>query len=212
LSYFGARNYDPLRGQFISIDPVGFSPNNIHSFNRYAYGNNNPYRYIDPDGRSAEDQKPDIKYHHLYPKPYVHEVTPPLGAVAGFSRLLGATTGVAGAAKGVAGVPGRVQSRINLANEGMEHLAARHLSGKANASQFSIAESEVRGLLQSSGAVNTPVSRTIDSADGVRYIREFDAGRAIGFDKFNGGKATSTMTIMTDKSGNLVTSFPGVLK
>lgn len=48
---FGARNYDPVLGRFLSIDPVDFSDKNIHSFNRYAYGNNNPVKYKDPDGR-----------------------------------------------------------------------------------------------------------------------------------------------------------------
>jgi HNH endonuclease len=37
----------------MGIDPVGFQEDNVHSFNRYAYANNNPYRYIDPDGRAA---------------------------------------------------------------------------------------------------------------------------------------------------------------
>jgi RHS repeat-associated protein len=50
LSYFGARYYDPVVGRFMGIDPVGFMENNLHSFNRYAYGNNNPSRYLDPDG------------------------------------------------------------------------------------------------------------------------------------------------------------------
>ena len=53
LSYFGARWYDPVLGRFTGIDPVGFQENNIHSFNRYAYANNNPYKYVDPDGRSS---------------------------------------------------------------------------------------------------------------------------------------------------------------
>lgn len=51
LSYFGARYYDPVIGRFMGMDSIGFDENNPHSFNRYAYGNNNPYRYTDPDGR-----------------------------------------------------------------------------------------------------------------------------------------------------------------
>ncbi len=53
LAYFGARYYDPVVGRFMAIDPAGFDEANLHSFNRYAYGNNNPYRYIDRDGRLA---------------------------------------------------------------------------------------------------------------------------------------------------------------
>ncbi|MBK8321765.1 MAG: RHS domain-containing protein [Betaproteobacteria bacterium] len=54
LSYFGARWYDPALGRFMGVDPVGFSEANVHSFNRYAYANNNPYKFVDPDGRAAE--------------------------------------------------------------------------------------------------------------------------------------------------------------
>ena len=53
LSYMGARYYNPVIGRFMGIDPVGFQENNIHSFNRYAYANNNPYKFVDPDGRQA---------------------------------------------------------------------------------------------------------------------------------------------------------------
>ncbi len=53
LSYMGARYYDPVLGRFMGVDPVGFDLENVHSFNRYAYANNNPYRYVDPDGRQA---------------------------------------------------------------------------------------------------------------------------------------------------------------
>ena len=53
LQYFGARYYDPVLGRFMGVDPVGFQEDNIHSFNKYAYGNNNPYRFVDPDGRQA---------------------------------------------------------------------------------------------------------------------------------------------------------------
>ncbi len=50
LGYFGARYYDATLGRFMGVDPVGFVDQNVHSFNRYAYGNNNPLRYLDPDG------------------------------------------------------------------------------------------------------------------------------------------------------------------
>ena len=54
LSYYGARWYDPQLGRFMGVDPKGFDEANVHSFNRYAYANNNPYRFVDPDGRVAE--------------------------------------------------------------------------------------------------------------------------------------------------------------
>lgn len=50
LSYFGARWYDPAVGRFMAADPVDVVAGDVHLFNRYAYGNNNPYKYVDPDG------------------------------------------------------------------------------------------------------------------------------------------------------------------
>ncbi len=34
----------------MGVDPADFYQENIHSFNRYTYANNNPYAYVDPDG------------------------------------------------------------------------------------------------------------------------------------------------------------------
>ncbi len=53
LTYMQQRYYDPLAGRMLSIDPVTTDASNGGSFNRYAYANNNPYTYIDPDGRQS---------------------------------------------------------------------------------------------------------------------------------------------------------------
>jgi RHS repeat-associated protein len=52
LSYMQARYYDPYAGRFLSVDPVMAGAG---SFNRYWYGNDNPYRFVDPDGRQSRD-------------------------------------------------------------------------------------------------------------------------------------------------------------
>ena len=41
------RYYDPQIGRFLSVDPAA------STFKSYAYANNNPYRFTDPDGRSS---------------------------------------------------------------------------------------------------------------------------------------------------------------
>jgi RHS repeat-associated protein len=55
LTYMQQRYYDPVAGRFLSIDPVTTDVNAGNSFNRYVYASNNPYRYIDPDGRFDDE-------------------------------------------------------------------------------------------------------------------------------------------------------------
>ena len=54
LVYMQQRYYDPSIGRFLSIDPVAINPEEPTTYNRYAYANNNPHKYVDPDGRFAE--------------------------------------------------------------------------------------------------------------------------------------------------------------
>lgn len=53
LTYMKARFYDPSQHRFLTPDPIHFVDDNPFTFNRYAYGNNNPYRFSDPTGREA---------------------------------------------------------------------------------------------------------------------------------------------------------------
>jgi len=59
LDYFQARYYSSNQGRFTSVDPGNYQatldPTNPQSWNAYAYVNNNPLRYTDPDGKGIKD-------------------------------------------------------------------------------------------------------------------------------------------------------------
>ncbi len=72
FSYFDARYEDAKTGRFISVDPVGaVNPQNSKTneellgnpkrLNSYAYGLNNPYRFVDEDGKSPRHIDAGIK-------------------------------------------------------------------------------------------------------------------------------------------------------
>jgi RHS repeat-associated protein len=50
LINLNARLYDPILERFTGMDPYVQMPDVAQSFNRYAYGLNNPLKYTDPDG------------------------------------------------------------------------------------------------------------------------------------------------------------------
>ncbi len=54
LIYAQQRYYDPLLGVFMSPDPMAVDTTSAFNFNRYAYANNSPYKFTDPDGRFAQ--------------------------------------------------------------------------------------------------------------------------------------------------------------
>lgn len=55
LYYMHARYYNPNLGRFLSVDTGNAHPSTPQSWNRYAYGLNNPMRYVDPNGENAWD-------------------------------------------------------------------------------------------------------------------------------------------------------------
>ncbi len=50
LINMNGRVYDPVLGQFLSPDPYVSNPASTASYNRYAYCNYNPLKYVDPSG------------------------------------------------------------------------------------------------------------------------------------------------------------------
>ncbi|CAD7722985.1 hypothetical protein LMG31886_04650 [Xanthomonas hydrangeae] len=54
LIYMQQRYYDPVIGRFLSSDSVTAYSNPVGAFNRYWYANNNPYKFLDPDGNEGK--------------------------------------------------------------------------------------------------------------------------------------------------------------
>ncbi|MFO1494884.1 MAG: RHS repeat-associated core domain-containing protein [Lysobacterales bacterium] len=54
LTYMKARYESPRIGRMLSPDPVGPDQTSGANFNRYWYANNNPVKYVDPDGEWAQ--------------------------------------------------------------------------------------------------------------------------------------------------------------
>lgn len=57
LAYMQQRYYDPTVGRFLSVDPVTALSSPVGMFNRYKYAANNPYRFVDPDGRQEKQEQ-----------------------------------------------------------------------------------------------------------------------------------------------------------
>ncbi|MGQ3094535.1 MAG: RHS repeat domain-containing protein [Roseateles sp.] len=53
LVYMQQRYFDPMAGRFLSSDPVVADADTGAMFGRYHYANNNPYRFVDPDGQAC---------------------------------------------------------------------------------------------------------------------------------------------------------------
>ena len=105
------------------------------------------------------------------------------------------------------------QSRVNVRNgdgstgSGLEYAWKKH-GGEwgANKSHFTITKDELKVVLQSDNVVKTPVQYSPSTGN---YIRTVDMGKNIGVDAMNNSTPTSIMTVITDKKGNLVNTFPG---
>ncbi|MFP9440031.1 hemagglutinin repeat-containing protein [Pectobacterium brasiliense] len=106
-----------------------------------------------------------------------------------------------------------VQSRVNLrvgdgsTGSGLEYAWKKH-GGEwgANKSHFTVTQDELKTILQSDTVVKTSVQYSSSTGN---YIRTVDMGKNIGVDAMNNGVPTSIMTVITDKKGNLVNTFPG---
>ncbi|APC10554.1 MULTISPECIES: hypothetical protein [Providencia] len=118
--------------------------------------------------------------------------------------------------------PGITQSRVNVENvtydngktRGFDYAMGKHDidASVPNKSRFTVTNNEVKELLQRPDVVNKPVYNPIQIGGKVetdKFVRQVDIGKSIGVDQR--GKSTSVITIITDRKGNLINTFPGAL-
>lgn len=130
----------PAAARFVSTDPVKADPNTGANFNRYSYANNNPYKFIDPDGRMS-DMAADRWGKTVTENPEVMQPLVPVAvavtavmaapavAAAGMTLvtspgLIAAGTDVAAGVTGVTGTAGAIGAGVKAASRGGENAAA----------------------------------------------------------------------------------------
>ena len=67
-------------------------------------------------------------------------------------------------------------------------------------------QDDVISILKEKNTVNTPAYKEPSSGN---YIRNVETGRHIGTDAKNGNAPTTTLTVITNKKGDLVNVYPG---
>jgi RHS repeat-associated protein len=136
LVYMQQRYYDPVAGRFLSIDPVVTDATSGKSFNRYVYANNNPFKYIDPDGRDAAERF--VEQHRRDMEAGNGDVYKPLApiALAGGGIALAATGAAAGAAAG----PPLLAAVVKVLAPKVESIAGKELTKQELKSVKSLAK------------------------------------------------------------------------
>lgn len=83
LDYAQARHYSNLTGRFTSVDPLmaSASIDTPQSWNRYAYVENNPLRYVDDEGRIKKDPTNQTGYKFNLTQATIVGMTSPISKI-----------------------------------------------------------------------------------------------------------------------------------
>ena len=155
FNYFGARYYASGTGRFTAVDPlleVEKALVDPQQWNRYTYVRNNPFRYIDPDGRAIESP---------WDAANLAAGLVSLGANVASGNLLGAGLDFAGVlfdagATAVPGLPGGGATAIRA-----WRIAENARLGRA----FERAVFETLGAVKNTGGVSDIASRVTTIPD-----------------------------------------------
>ncbi len=189
LTYMQARYYDPVASRFLSVDPVAAS---AESVNRYWYANNNPYKYVDPDGR------------------WIHIAAGgAVGAIAGAGSYAYSATkagtftwGGLAASTGTGAVVGAMTAAVPTAAAGLGLIGSANIAVSVSSAGAIGAAGNVANQAMTSDA---PISWTDAGIAGVANAAGFGVGQgAAGF-----ARSQATTTILPALDGLPTPSISG---
>jgi RHS repeat-associated protein len=152
LDYFGARYYGSRIARFTTVDPVYTWQENIldpQRWNRYAYGRNNPLRFVDPDGKEVRIQTPQLLAQTLQRNAEIQ------AAVMGFLGKwdpFPADPIVAGMAMGLVFPTSQKEYDTNLVMSAFDLVAPLEMTGATEIVQRAMSRAEVEAT-QATGLV-----------------------------------------------------------
>ena len=178
--YRQARYYDPVIGRFYSNDPVGtlghLSQGNIHGFNRYAYANNNPYAYVDPDGNNA------VRILATVAKDPVRTGRQLIRGARIAAEGLGIISAAekAGNGNNEGMVNGDVPAGIDGAVDLVDQLAGEELVGEIEAGEGKVLEGMGDGKFDPNTGTHDKVAKNRTNADGTKTELHAERNRETG--------------------------------
>jgi len=216
-----ARWYTSSIGRFTGIDPVEWHETNIHSFNRYAYGNNNPYSYSDQNGELAFPVVPILGVMALEALGVGLEVATMEETSDSINRSGAGAFGVTGMKLGRSA---STLARGSNASSGSTGRFAEIATGISRGDARSLLRSGTTGLpdaqarsilkqFRKQGRVDSVSIKVVNRNGNVRVGME-RTGAESGFQRFtfefapDGRKLRSVQTAFDD-AGNLVRQSPG---
>lgn len=222
LVYMQARYYDPSVGRFLSVDPDAAGDGDVHGISRFAYGNDNPVAYRDPDGRQSvpldayTSRWPGSEQEKLYnfisgmggtfvsilTMSNVFDKAPAgsgSGAVAssGFPLEFAAAGGATMAARAATSV---LRASVEAAGEGVAASAATAATVAPTLPRMRLLDITARGAKMPNYQASWTLRQFEDHLDGAGFTSQVNGPVKLWFDPA-GTKTFSTRTFSTSTNG-----------
>jgi RHS repeat-associated protein len=232
LLLYPFRAYDPNLQRWLNQDPIG----EAGGLNLYRFVGNDPINRVDPLGLSPDswafigpfisnmelnafaqrfsDKSGDPFQDYNDAMRYFHPrnadnwtVDDPSAVQAGAEFAKAAANGYLAAATSVTPTAIGGRAACNLTQQGLEHIAERHLftSGAQNAGKFAqgMGARTIRNLINEAVAKGVATPNTFGRPG---QIFNYDFGRTIGTDI--AGNPATNLRVVVNPAGNVVTAFP----